>query len=412
MSARKMWDTINCTPEMQLLLASARKTLRLADSERMVALCHGQLDWQIFLDLLDRHSVFPLVWHSLETCDDLPIPEPIRQSLHRQAQKHVQDALIQAADLIRLVQCFERAGIPVMPLKGPVLAMQAYGTLALRHVGDLDLLINLASVEDADRILVDAGYTRTTPGFTLSPGQTRAFKKIRKDFSYSHGTRAMHVELHWRWCQNAYLFPLSFEEIYASRVFVKLSSICITAMPREVLLLYLCAHGAHTGWFRLKWLCDLPALIDAGVGLDMAALMRQARDLGVLRVLSQGLLLAHHVLDMPLPPLISEIIRQDRIVRQGLVHIAKQALVQDTCYWTEHAPVSWMPVQLLYRLKLRANFRYKWHNIYFYSLWTEDWELVRLPERLLVLYFVLRPFLWIMRRLRKTFARPYFLTGH
>jgi hypothetical protein len=303
------------------------------------------------------------------------------------------------------VQLFERASIPVIPLKGPVLAMQAYGMLALRHVGDLDLLINPASVEDANRILADAGYIRTIPGFTLSPSQTRAFMKIRKDFSYIHGTRAVHVELHWRWSQNAYLFPLSFEEIYARRVFVKISSTCIAAMPREALLLYLCAHGAHTGWFRLKWLCDIPALIDDSMRLDMSTLVRQAHDLGVLRMLSQGLLLAHHVLEMSLPSPISEIIRQDRIV-PGLVNIAKQALVKDAYFWTEQAPVSWMPVQAFYRLKLRANFRYKWHIIYFYSLWTEDWELVRLPDRLLVLYFVLRPFLRIMRRLKQAFARP------
>jgi hypothetical protein len=235
--------------------------------------------------------------------------------------------------------------------------------------------------------------------------------KIRKDFSYIHSTRAIHVELHWRWCQNAYLFPLSFEEIYARRVFVKISSACIAAMPREALLLYLCAHGAHTGWFRLKWLCDIPALIDDGVGLNISALVRQAHDLGVSRMLSQGLLLAHHVLETPLPPLMSEIMRQDRIVR-GLVTIAKQALVKDACYWIENAPVSWIPIQVSYRLKLRANCRYKWHNIYFYSLWTEDWELVPLPDRLLVLYFILRPFLWIMRRLQKAFARPYPLRGH
>jgi hypothetical protein len=310
------------------------------------------------------------------------------------------------------VQLLERAGIPVMPLKGPVLAVQAYGTLALRHVGDLDLLINPASVEEADRILVDAGYIRMIPGFTLSSNQTRAFMKIRKDFSYIHSTRPICVELHWRWSQNACLFPLSFEELYARRVFVKISGACIAAMPREALLLYLCAHGAHTGWFRLKWLCDIPALIAGDVGLDMSALVRQARDLGVSRILSQGLLLAHHVLDMSLPSQIFEIIRQDRIVLKGIVNLAKQALVKDPNYWTENAPVSWMPVQVFYRLNLRADFRYQWHNVYFYSLWTEDWELVRLPERLLALYFVLRPFLWIIRRLKKALARPSPLTGY
>jgi hypothetical protein len=99
----------------------------------------------------------------------------------------------------------------------------------------------------------------------------------------------------------------------------------------------------------------------------------------------------------------SEIIRQDRIV-QGLVNNAKQALVKDAYYWAEKAPASWIPFQVSYRLKLRANFRYKWYNVYFYSLWTEDWRLIRLPDRLLVLYFVLRPFLGIIRRLKKTLA--------
>jgi Uncharacterised nucleotidyltransferase len=404
MSSLNMCDTTSLTPEMRLLLASARKTLRPTDSDRIIELGHGPLDWQTFLHLLDRHYVLPLVWHSLGTFEGIPIPELIRRSLKREAEKNVQYALLQVAELLRLVQHFECAGIPVMPLKGPVLTIQAYGALALRHVGDLDLLINPASVGDADRILLDAGYIRTTPGCTLSASQTRAFMRIRKDFTYIHGTRGVHVELHWRWCQNAYLFPLSFEELYARRVFVKISNACIAAMPREALLLYLCAHGAHTGWFRLKWLCDIPALIDDNVELDMAALVRQARDLGVSRMLAQGLLLAHHVLDMPLPSLLSEVIRRERIVQQGLVHIAKQALVKDACYWTENAPVSWMPVQVSYRLRLRPNFRYKWHNIYFYSLWTEDWALIRLPGRLWVLYFVLRPFLGIVRRLKKVLS--------
>ena len=115
MSALNMRDTTKGTPEMRLLLASARKILRPADSERIVELCHGPLDWQTFLNLLDRHYLLPLVWYSLKTCDNIPIPEPIRRSFHRQAEKHVQDALIQTAELLRLVQLFEVAGIPVMP---------------------------------------------------------------------------------------------------------------------------------------------------------------------------------------------------------------------------------------------------------------------------------------------------------
>jgi ABC-type bacteriocin/lantibiotic exporter with double-glycine peptidase domain len=42
-----------------------------------------------------------------------------------------------------------------------------------------------------------------------------------------------------------------------------------------------------------------------------------------------------------------------------------------------------------------------WHNAYFYSLWTDDCRLVRLPERLFPLYFVLAPLLWILSLLRR-----------
>jgi hypothetical protein len=47
--------------------------------------------------------------------------------------------------------------------------------------------------------------------------------------------------------------------------------------------------------------------------------------------------------------------------------------------------------------------RYKWHNLYFHSLWTDGCRHIRLPEWLFPLYFGLALFPWIgslMRRQR------------
>jgi len=118
-------------------------------------------------------------------------------------------------------------------------------------------------------------------------------------------------------------------------------------------------------------------------------------------MLAQALLLSHRVLGTPLPDELSSVLRQDRVV-QDPVDMGMQALVLDERYWgTEELPPSWMLEQLRYRLKLRRNLRYKWHNAYFYSLWTEDCSRIRLPKWLFPLYFVVAPLLWMVSALRK-----------
>jgi hypothetical protein len=388
-------------PELRLLLACGRKTLRPVDAERITGLCHEPLDWPLFLRLVDRHRVGSLVWQSLKSVGRPSMPHQIQDDLRQWVEMNTLNALRRTTELVRLVRHFEDASVRVLPLKGPVLAVQAYERLNLRHAGDLDLLVDPASVWDADHILKDGGYVRTTPEYPLSPGQAAAFMKIRKDFTYTHPESGIRVELHWRLCQNECLLPLSLDELWPGRESVRLGSNGVAAMPRQELLLYLCAHGAHTGWFRLKWLCDIAELTGGDSGIDMSQLIARAHDLGVIRMLVQALLLAHRMLDRPLPGALTAGMHQDRTV-QSLVQLATKALRQDARYWsTDNTPVSWLPAQVRYRLKLRTDFRYKWHNIYFYSLWTDDCRLVRPPERLSPLYFVLAPLLWILSLLRR-----------
>lgn len=390
-------------PEMRLLLACARRTLRPVDGERIANLCREPLDWLEFQRLVIRHRVAPLVWQSLKSTGIAAMSDSVAGQLRYTVETNTLDALKQTVALVRLIRRFEDAGIRMLPIKGSVLAIQAYGALKLRHAGDIDLLVDPASLWEADRILKDAGYLRTIPEYALSRGQAAAYMKIRKDFTYTHPERAIYIELHWRLNQNAHLLPLGLDELWPVREFVIFGSDRVAAMPRQELLLYLCAHGAHTGWFRLKWLCDVAELIREDSGLDMTQLIARARDLGVTRMLFQGILLAHRMLDVPLPDSLSAGMLKDRTI-QNLLQVASKSLLRDERYWsTDNTPLSWVPAQLRYRLKLRADFRYKWHNIYFYSLWREDCRLIRLPERLFPLYFVLAPFLWIASLFRQGF---------
>lgn len=385
------------SPEMNLLLACARTQLRPIDIERIEMCSKARIDWQIFQQLVFRHRIVPLVWQSLGCIDSLTIPQDTQEALREEVDGNTLHALMQAEELVQLLHRFKDAGIRVMPLKGPTLAMKAYGDLGLRHAGDIDLLIDPASVWDADRILTESGYMQTVPGFPLRGGQIKAFMILRKDFTYTHQERGFHIELHWRWSQNTHLCPIHFEDVWARREEIKVGGCNVAAMPLEDLVLYLCAHGAHTGWFRLKWLCDLPELISQ---LDMSQLVSRAHDLGMSRMLSQGLVLAHRWLDMPLSDTKTGVLHEDRTV-QHLVRFAEHALTADEQCWSpDETPLSAVPTQLRYRFKLRADLRYKRHNVFVYSLWTDDWQWVHLPIGWAWLYIVLRPFLGVIRRLR------------
>jgi hypothetical protein len=112
-------------------------------------------------------------------------------------------------------------------------------------------------------------------------------------------------------------------------------------MPREDIVLYLCVHGAKHAWLRLKYLCDILVLMDKGFSNDIELLLARADQVGVLNMVTQGLLLAHQVLNMRLSPAVSAKM-QTNLAAQRLVTVAQQALREDESYWDTNRPLALM----------------------------------------------------------------------
>jgi hypothetical protein len=386
------------TPEMRLLLLCARKTLPPSDHSRVASLLREPLDWKLFLDRVDQHQVAPLVWHCLRTTPNLALPVELQDALRRRVEANTWSVLQLSTELARLVKRLEQAGIRAIPLKGPVLALTAYGSLALRQGGDLDLLVDPARFWEAERVVLQAGYSRLQPRFELSPAQAAAHFKIDHHSVYEHSVRGVTVELHWQWTQNALLFPLNFEEAWRKRVPLTVGGVTMAVLPGEELLLYLCVHGAISEWCRLKWLCDIPQLLALTPGIGVESLITRAQQLGVSRMLAQGWLLAHELLDTPLPSPLAALAQQDRSI-PALVERARWILLQGIPYREDSG--TGQLTHIPYRLKLRPEFAYKWRSLYGFSLRTEDYAVIRLPDRLFPLYFLLRPFIWAFRQRQK-----------
>ncbi len=153
--------------EATLLLACARRFVAgQSDDEVHAALC-SDLDWPTLLELADAHSVMPLLYSALEQ----ECPVRVTQNLRTSFANHARSNLAHTAELLKVLAILEQNRIPVIALKGPVLAAWGYGDLALRAFSDLDLLIRPDHVARAKDLLVavDTGCAQTCTGPRKAP---------------------------------------------------------------------------------------------------------------------------------------------------------------------------------------------------------------------------------------------------
>ncbi len=262
-----------------------------------------------------RHRVEGLVAHGLRQTG-LDVPAEIEQAAFDRAAA----ALRIAADAQRIGALFKAAGIDWIVVKGPPLAALAYGNAALKMSRDLDLLVAPGDVVGACRLLSVAGYRRVVPGPEVSDARLPVWLRYHKDIGWSHHASGVLVELHARLFDNPALLPQIGTSSPRQEVEVA-PGVRLPTLAREPLQLYLAVHGAVSGWARLKWLADWAAIVD-----DPERSYRAAVAAGVGRCAGQGLLLAEELLDLELPPRLSDELGQDRTVKR-LVAVARRLLV-------------------------------------------------------------------------------------
>ena len=316
--------------------------------------------------------------------------------LKNRFHRNVERVFAKTVELIRIVKQFEKKGIPVLPFKGPVLALQAYDDLGLRHVGDLDIMIPSELVLKAKELLLKEGYQCTYPDFHLTRKQHLVYVRNSHHFEYFCQDRGIRVELHWRFGSNRYLFPMNFDELWRKRQTIQFGGADVTVFSLEHTILLLCAHGAAHAWFRLFWLNDVVQLMIKNDSIDWNILMMHAGQLGISRMVAEGIVLANWLLGGPLPKVIRVFADQDR----GVDRLAMMAF-----YLISHprGPFHKPFTKPYYCSKLHGSML-RSDPSYKLAFCTGiinaeygDWNRFPLPDALFPLYYLLKPFMWFFR---------------
>lgn len=239
-----------------------------------------------------RQLVAGLLYQWAERHTAHPLAAALRPQLQPLQQANTLHALQLVSETRRWVDRLAAAGIRAIAAKGPLLSRRYYGDYATRHAGDLDLLTAPEQVADADRLLCSNGYCRTKPQNQLSPRRFELYLRTQHEFGYRHPAGLLSMELHWRYADSPSLAPYSFADLWQRAERVDIAGSAIPVLSHRDTLVHLAIHGALDGWSRLKWIADLPRVVDALASAELAALQTEARGMGYARMLDLALMLA------------------------------------------------------------------------------------------------------------------------
>jgi Uncharacterised nucleotidyltransferase len=366
--------------EFDLLVACCAHSSSYAHADHIREVLSRPLDWGRVLDLVDHHRVVPQVYGALSALSDLIPARPI-DALRARYENNARKTLWFSAELVRILSHLESAGIKALPYKGPVLAKVLYGEVTQRQFGDLDVLILPEDALKAKATLLGLGYK---PGLDLAPHIEEAYMKNGYECSFSSVHAPNLLELQWRILPRFYSIGLDVVDLFSRADQVSWGGRSVRTLRAEDLLLVLCVHAAKHGWVQLSWLCDI-AQLTKSPQLDWNAMQHEAKRLGIERIVSLNLFLAHNLLGSPLSASMRKRLREDPATT-SLADDVLRIIEGSAHYDTESISYFRLMLQLRERWQDRA--RLLWCLAFTPSV--SEWSAVRLPQPLQPLYRLVR----------------------
>jgi hypothetical protein len=124
--------------------------------------------WKVFWPLARTHGVGHFVGNHLvgvkpTDCRPLALNPQVNDQIQHDLWQETAHAMLLRDQQLRLNAELTRAAIPVLWLKGLILADRLYGRFDARHCGDLDLLTDLTNIPKVEELLARLGFERFRP---------------------------------------------------------------------------------------------------------------------------------------------------------------------------------------------------------------------------------------------------------
>jgi hypothetical protein len=239
--------------EKEIVAALSPLPLEPAAHERVGRLIGQRVDWNAVIEQAARWEVEPAVFGNLRSDFPQAIPPETLAAITERERTARAFALSRTLQVVDLCRVFAASHVPAIVLKGPALAIQAYGDCSRRTFADIDLLVPKEKLAEARAVVAARGYT---PKF----GEHMADRLVRGQHALEFSGRGPNIEIHWALLSRHLRFDLGPDELWNQAIGVQCADGEIPSLSPPHLFLYLCAHGAKHEWMKFRWVCDVAQL--------------------------------------------------------------------------------------------------------------------------------------------------------
>jgi Uncharacterised nucleotidyltransferase len=317
-------SSLSENPALELLLLCTRRQIGADTSKRILAIASGQPDWNALLAPASEHALTSLVCKNLLDCAPAALPAPWRERFSRSYFECSCRNLALTAELFRVLAALESCGVSATPYKGPVLAAQAYGDVALREFSDLDIIVPQRQIVAAHEALLALGFCPEIAA--IEPSQSP--RGTPGQYAYRKGAGTL-VELHTEHTLRYFPAALDLQALCTRRQPITLAGRQVLTFSADDTLLLLSVHGSKHLWDRLSWIADIAALTARSRPAwrpDWALVLERARSWRVQRMLLLGVGLAARLLEAAPPDEVTDCLRRDRVTSRMIEQISRRFL--------------------------------------------------------------------------------------
>lgn len=220
----------------------------------------SQEQWTTLLDVAGELMVMPvLAARLLSPALTAAVPDDVRRTLAAERRLMAIRNLRIHADLHRVIAALHRHQIPVIVLKGLHLATLIYDDMAIRTIGDIDLLVRAGDLATVGAALREIGYAPRHQ-YQVGADATSYEEKHLPRFLKSGATD---VEIHWHVRKADAGDSLDINEFWDRAVAARIAGADVDVLSPEDLLLHLCIHATvvHLCETSAQRWCDIAAVV-------------------------------------------------------------------------------------------------------------------------------------------------------
>jgi hypothetical protein len=330
----------------------ARPPGNTTESSRLCAALEAPPSWHALLDRAEAHGLEALLAAHIRAAG-IQIPQPAGDRLKARLMQHAYAAAVRTRIVAEILSAFDRAGIPLLVLKGAALAQLVYATPLLRPMRDVDILVPEGEARRAWDVLLRSGFSAS--GQPVGPSHHH-LQAMSRTVDGATITIEVHTEL---FARTPFVEPLRYQDLCRGSQSFDLGGVRRQTLGREDMLWHVYAHAFVINVFcrgiRLISVADLTHALEAWIDeLDWDDMGRRYRRL------VRALPLVHD-----LTPWSRRVQVRLGNVRAGTPHAVRPIAAPLEWWGALHADVLWPPAWWFgMRYGVRGPLDWTWYRFF------------------------------------------------